>query len=367
MSTSQNDVPPAAPPRRRLQCSRSDRVVAGVCGGLGDYFDVDPVIFRIAFVVLAFVGGAGFLLYPAAWLLIPGEGHRTSIGESWVQRGRHGHWLAIALIIIGAAVLAGQFSDHHGGGIGFAVVAIVIGVLLLRRRSAATGQPPASPPSYPWSPPESPPPLAPDTAPDPTSTEPTAALPPPPETPPPAPPGGGGGASWGPSTDELRPPRGRSMTALVLSVLLIGAGTVGLLHAAGVLSVSVSVFLAGAVIFTGVALVVSAWTGGSSGLIAVGVVLTIALAIATVVHAPLSGGIGNQRWVPTSSEEVHTYYKHGGGDVVIDLSPVAFPREGQLVRARLGFGHLRVVVPENGRAAVVAHAGAGDLYLFGRH
>src|SRR5436305_13098771 len=107
MSTSQNDVPPtAAPPRRRLQRSRSDRVVAGVCGGLGDYFDVDPVIFRIAFVVLAFVGGAGFLLYPAAWLLLPEEGHHRSIGESWVQRGRHRHRLATAPMIIGVAGLA---------------------------------------------------------------------------------------------------------------------------------------------------------------------------------------------------------------------------------------------------------------------
>src|SRR3954451_21348341 len=151
MSTSQNDTPPAAPPRRRLERSRSDRIVAGVCGGLGDYFDVDPVIFRIAFVVLAFVGGAGFLLYPAAWLLLPEEGHHRSIGESWVQRGRHGHWLAIALIIIGAAVLAGQFSDHHGGRICFAGEAHAIGVLPLRRRHAAPGHPPASPPSYPWS------------------------------------------------------------------------------------------------------------------------------------------------------------------------------------------------------------------------
>ena len=168
--------------QRRLYRSTDDRVVAGVCGGLGDYFDVDPVIFRIAFVVLAFVGGAGFLLYPAAWLLLPEEGHHRSIGESWVQRGRHGHWLAIALIVIGAAVLAGQLSDHHGGGAGFAVVAVVIGVLLLRRHSAATGQPPASPASYPWSPPDSPPPGPPDAAREVTSTEPTAALPPPPET-----------------------------------------------------------------------------------------------------------------------------------------------------------------------------------------
>src|SRR5579864_5140378 len=135
MSATENDLPPGAPPRH-LHRSTTDRVVAGVCGGLGEYFDVDPVIFRIAFVVLAFVGGAGFLLYPAAWLLLPEEGHRRSIGEAWVQRGRAGHWLAIALIVIGAIILANQFSGRHGGGIGFAVVAIVIGFLLLRRHPA---------------------------------------------------------------------------------------------------------------------------------------------------------------------------------------------------------------------------------------
>ncbi|MBV8160247.1 MAG: PspC domain-containing protein, partial [Acidimicrobiia bacterium] len=123
MSTSHHDTPPAAPPRRRLERSRRDRVVAGVCGGLGEYFDVDPVIFRIAFVVLAFVGGAGFLLYPAAWLLLPDEGRGRSIGEAWIERGRRGHWLAIALIVIGALVLAGQLSHRRGGGAGFAVIA----------------------------------------------------------------------------------------------------------------------------------------------------------------------------------------------------------------------------------------------------
>jgi predicted membrane protein len=71
--------------------------------------------------------------------------------------------------------------------------------------------------------------------------------------------------------------------------------------------------------------------------------------------------------VPSSPEEVRTYYKHGAGDVVIDLSHVTFPSEGQSVRARLGAGHLRVVVPAQGRATVTAHAGAGDLRLFGRH
>jgi phage shock protein PspC (stress-responsive transcriptional regulator)/uncharacterized membrane protein (UPF0136 family) len=339
-------------------------VVAGVCGGLGEYFDVDPVIFRIAFVVLAFVGGAGFLLYPAAWLLLPEEGHRRSIGEAWVQRGRHGRWLPIVLLVIGALVLAGQLSNrHHDGGIGFAVVAIVIGVLLLRRHSTS---PPPAPPA-PWSDgptPEAESPTPPETP----STEAsswTPPPPPPPETPPPDMPGGGG--SWGPTAaDELRP-KGRSLTAIVLSILLIGGGVVGLLHAADVVSVSVPVFLAGALIFTGVALLVSAWTGGTGGLIAVAVVLTVVLAVATVVRTPFTGGWGDRRWVPSSLSEVRSSYRHGAGDVVIDLSHVTFPAEGRSVRARLGAGHLKVVVPDRGRVAIDAHAGAGDLYLFGHH
>ena len=66
-------LPPESPPPRRLLRSRSDRVIGGVCAGLGRYFNVDPIIFRIGAVVLAFVGGAGLLAYLAALLLIPSE------------------------------------------------------------------------------------------------------------------------------------------------------------------------------------------------------------------------------------------------------------------------------------------------------
>ena len=58
---------------RRLTRSRNDRVIGGVCGGLGRYFNVDPILFRIGAVALAFVGGAGVLLYLAALLLVPNE------------------------------------------------------------------------------------------------------------------------------------------------------------------------------------------------------------------------------------------------------------------------------------------------------
>jgi len=56
----------------RLRLSGADRKIAGVCGGLGEYFELDPVLFRAAFVVLAFAGGLGILLYLALWLVVPG-------------------------------------------------------------------------------------------------------------------------------------------------------------------------------------------------------------------------------------------------------------------------------------------------------
>lgn len=54
-----------------LRLSATDRKVGGVCGGLGEFFALDPLLFRVAFVVLAFVGGLGVLLYVVLWLVIP--------------------------------------------------------------------------------------------------------------------------------------------------------------------------------------------------------------------------------------------------------------------------------------------------------
>jgi phage shock protein PspC (stress-responsive transcriptional regulator) len=62
--------PPAARPRR-LERSRDDRVIAGVCGGLGEYLGVDAVLIRIAALVLVFAGGAGLLLYGIGWIAMP--------------------------------------------------------------------------------------------------------------------------------------------------------------------------------------------------------------------------------------------------------------------------------------------------------
>jgi phage shock protein C len=67
---------PTMPPQpdeipRVLRRSRDERVIGGVCGGLGRYLGLDPVLLRIAFVILALAGGGGLLLYVVAWILIP--------------------------------------------------------------------------------------------------------------------------------------------------------------------------------------------------------------------------------------------------------------------------------------------------------
>jgi phage shock protein PspC (stress-responsive transcriptional regulator) len=57
---------------KRLRLSAGERMIGGVCGGLGEFLELDPVLFRAAFLVLAVVGGLGILLYAVLWLLIPG-------------------------------------------------------------------------------------------------------------------------------------------------------------------------------------------------------------------------------------------------------------------------------------------------------
>ena len=89
-------LPPESPQPRRLLRSRPDRMIGGVCAGLGRYFNVDPIIFRIGAVVLAFVGGAGLLAYLAALLLIPSEDSPAAAGA---PAGRN-RWLAITGVIV---------------------------------------------------------------------------------------------------------------------------------------------------------------------------------------------------------------------------------------------------------------------------
>lgn len=90
-------VPPPPPPPPPMSGPRPGsvdhlhrvghgRMIAGVAGGMADYFDIDPTIVRIGFVVLAFMGGLAIPAYIAGWVLIPDERSGSSVAEDVLDR-----------------------------------------------------------------------------------------------------------------------------------------------------------------------------------------------------------------------------------------------------------------------------------------
>src|SRR6059036_129 len=103
MTTQATTPTPEPPVKRRLTRSSNDRVIAGVAGGLGRYFKVDPVVVRLAFIVGSFFGGAGLVSYGAAWLLVPND---TDEGEGFDGAGvarRAGLALGAVVLTVAAA------------------------------------------------------------------------------------------------------------------------------------------------------------------------------------------------------------------------------------------------------------------------
>jgi phage shock protein C len=103
--------PTTGGPTRRLTRSRTDRVIAGVCGGIGHYFGVDPVLVRIAFVILTVLGGSGLLAYLVGWVLMPEavEGAEPSDAPRREWGDQAPLVIGGALIAIGGVILVGQF------------------------------------------------------------------------------------------------------------------------------------------------------------------------------------------------------------------------------------------------------------------
>ena len=70
---------------QRLYRSKSDRMFAGVCGGLAKYFSVDSTLVRLVFVLMFFLGGVGVLLYFILWIIMPEEDRLTASPQETVQ------------------------------------------------------------------------------------------------------------------------------------------------------------------------------------------------------------------------------------------------------------------------------------------
>jgi len=141
-----NETTVEQPAAKRLERSRSDRMLAGVSGGLARYFDIHPAFYRVGFVVLTLIGGAGVLIYVAAALVIPDEGEEDSIAAKALRERRDRPWplVGLGLIAIAALVLLSRVSIWPRGDASW-ILLLVGGIIVLqlshRPRPEAAAEP----------------------------------------------------------------------------------------------------------------------------------------------------------------------------------------------------------------------------------
>jgi signal transduction histidine kinase/phage shock protein PspC (stress-responsive transcriptional regulator) len=132
-------VSSTASPRRelRLRRARRGRVVAGVCAGLARELGVDPLIVRLAFVAAAAAGGAGLVVYGAAWLLLPDDDGDPGLGARLPGTGRAGVEVAAGAGLLLLALLLGlrQLGLPFSDVIVWPTVLVATGAALLWRGS----------------------------------------------------------------------------------------------------------------------------------------------------------------------------------------------------------------------------------------
>ncbi len=127
------------PVTRRLYRSRVDRFIAGVCGGLGEYFQVDANVFRLLFIFFTLFGGAGLILYLAALIIVP-ENPSQEVPEK--RRSNQAMFWGLLLISLGIILLLRQMGlfyllniHHIPWSFIWAVFLIVLGIILIFSQS----------------------------------------------------------------------------------------------------------------------------------------------------------------------------------------------------------------------------------------
>jgi phage shock protein PspC (stress-responsive transcriptional regulator) len=251
---------------KRLERSRDDRMVAGVCGGLARYFDLNPAFYRVGFVVLTLLGGAGILIYAAAALVIPDEGRAESVASAALRNRDERPWPVIGLGLVGIAlvVLVSRATLWPEGDVAWVLVLVAGAAILWASRSS-------------------------------------------------------GVATAVPVPAARRKHRLLRAIAITLAVALA------------------AVIAAGAIAFA-------------------------------TLDVSLSDGVGDRTYRITTSDALDRTYELGIGDLDIDLGGVDdLPPGKTLVRARIGVGDVRVVVPPDVALRYRAQVEWGDVEVLEEH
>ncbi|AZK96032.1 PspC domain-containing protein [Streptomyces tsukubensis] len=381
------DVPaaegPGADPRaRQLRREQRHRVVGGVCGGLGRYCDVDPVIFRVVVGVLSLTGGLGLVFYGFAWLLIPAEGEEESEGRRLMGGRVDGTALtAVLLALIGCGLFLTMLTSPSTIGFAVQLAVATVGVAVWSRRrtsplpDAGPGAPGAAGAAHavPDAPPETKAPPAPESPSwwrDPIGKDghPPPVLPEylwgPEDAWDTAPEDGPGSGSRDRRAKDRSGPRpiggvlfGLAVAACVLGIKLSWDGNP--------LGTSLQIGLVAALGVFGLGLVISSFLG-RTGLGTVLLTVVTALLLAGSAALPKNIGTDWQRttWRPAALAAVQPSYELGAGIAVLDLSKLPLTTGVTVTTgAEVGLGKAKVIVPANVEVKLRAEAGVGDIEL----
>ncbi|TAM92338.1 MAG: PspC domain-containing protein [Jatrophihabitans sp.] len=354
---------PTTPPpgQRVLRRSRTDRVGAGVAGGLGAYFGVDPVLFRVLFAVAAFFGGAGVLAYLVAWAAIPDEGEPNAPVDRFVAGLRtHRVPVWLAAVVAGLVLWALAFSWWAPGPFFPVILVVLVLVAVFSRRGGA------STPAQPAAPAAGPVDLRKDGAGGPGATDPGATFPGA-TFPGAADPGardlGAATRSWVAAARAASAERRRRafpVRITVLIALVLTLVSLGIADAVGGVRLPVyfwvTLGIVGAGLLVGLALRRTPWS--MTALLIPALVGTIAFGN---TGASLHDGVGRKDWTPLGAAHLAGDYRLAFGQGNLDLSRIGDLGSPRTVEVTMAAGQAVLTLPRTLNATVYANVRIGAI------
>ncbi|MDT4925096.1 MAG: hypothetical protein QOG01_2809 [Pseudonocardiales bacterium] len=342
-------TPPPPPTRRLLRRSRTGRVGAGVASGLGEYFGLDPVLFRVLFATSAFFGGAGILAYLIAWAAIPDAGTERAPIDGWVgalRRRRIPVW--VAAVVGGVLLWAVAFSWWAPGPFFPVIAVVVLLVVFFGRRDLQASSSAVDPNAPPVS-----------LNKDETTDDP--AQPPGPAQP-----------AWVQETRSWisesrvarRERRRRAMPVRLatLVTLIVTLVVLGIVDSVSGIQLQVYFWTTLAIVVAGllVGLVSRRTPWSVATLIVPALVGAIAFAGS---HASLHDGVGQREWMPTTAPAAE--YRLAFGQGVLDLRSLPTQTSARTIDITAGAGQIKIIAPKSLNLTVLANVHFGVIEVDG--
>ena len=290
------------PQPKRLYRSR-DRVIGGVCSGIGRYFNVDPIVVRIVALVGLLLGGATLVAYVAALILVPNEPAEGEPEPSPAAGGGRSTGAIVAIVVV--ALIA--WPIVVGGGLLIAGIALPFALLAIAGLLAwwlVSGEGPGGEPR-----------------------------------------------------DVIRRAVLGLGVLLACFVLFIAGG-----WAAGT---GGGALAAGLVIACGVLLVIGAFTRTVRWIALPATALALGVGLVSAAGLDLDGGVGEREYTPASATDIRDRYKLGMGELVVDLRNASLPAGDTHMKLKLGMGEALVIVPRDVCVTSQADVGAGHVDVLG--